>query len=109
MPQVRPLPVARTFLSARDSDAAVPAVFSRDPDHLGSPEVTRAIALYERELGIPATDALSRPSGRLVDMVLDAFPSLYSAQHPGQRSRAGGHSRVDGFTDGPRPLTRVQR
>ena len=39
-------------------------------------EVTAAIARYELELGIPATDALSRPVGRLVDMVLGAFPEL---------------------------------
>jgi uncharacterized NAD-dependent epimerase/dehydratase family protein len=39
-------------------------------------EVTAAIALYEMELGIPVTDALMRPSGQLVDMVLGAFPEL---------------------------------
>ena len=39
-------------------------------------EVSAAIILYELELGIPATDALTRPSGRLVDMVLGAFPRL---------------------------------
>jgi len=39
-------------------------------------EVSAAIALYELELGIPATDALTRPIGRLVDMVLSAFPQL---------------------------------
>ena len=39
-------------------------------------EVSAAIILYELELGIPATDALTRPAGRLVDMVLGAFPAL---------------------------------
>ncbi len=39
-------------------------------------EVSAAIILYELELGIPATDALTRPAGRLVDMVLAAFPAL---------------------------------
>jgi uncharacterized NAD-dependent epimerase/dehydratase family protein len=39
-------------------------------------EVSAAIILYELELGIPATDALTRPAGRLVDMVLGAFPVL---------------------------------
>ncbi len=39
-------------------------------------EVTTAIARYEAELGIPATDALWRPTARLVDMVLRAFPQL---------------------------------
>jgi uncharacterized NAD-dependent epimerase/dehydratase family protein len=39
-------------------------------------EVTAAITLYEAELGIPATDALTRSTDRLVDMVLGAFPEL---------------------------------
>lgn len=39
-------------------------------------EVSAAVILYELELGIPATDALTRPTGRLVDMVLAAFPAL---------------------------------
>jgi uncharacterized NAD-dependent epimerase/dehydratase family protein len=39
-------------------------------------EVTAAIVLYEIELGIPATDALTRSSDTLVDMVLQAFPVL---------------------------------
>ncbi len=39
-------------------------------------EVTGAIARYESELGIPATDALTRSPDRLVDMVLGAFPEL---------------------------------
>ncbi len=39
-------------------------------------EVTAAIMLYEFELGIPATDALTRSPERLVDMVVQAFPEL---------------------------------
>jgi hypothetical protein len=39
-------------------------------------EITAAITMYELELGIPATDALSRPTDRLVDMVVRAFPEL---------------------------------
>ncbi|HUF33908.1 MAG TPA: DUF1611 domain-containing protein [Acidimicrobiales bacterium] len=39
-------------------------------------EVTAAIIGYEAELGIPATDALTRSPDRLVDMVLGAFPQL---------------------------------
>jgi uncharacterized NAD-dependent epimerase/dehydratase family protein len=39
-------------------------------------EVSAAIILYELELGIPATDALTRPVARLVDMVVGAFPEL---------------------------------
>ena len=39
-------------------------------------EITAAITMYELELGIPATDALTRPVERLVDMVVSAFPEL---------------------------------
>ncbi len=39
-------------------------------------EVSEAIAQYEQDLGIPATDALTRPPERLVEMVLSAFPEL---------------------------------
>lgn len=39
-------------------------------------EVSAAIVLYERTLGLPATDALTRPPERLVQMVLKAFPRL---------------------------------
>lgn len=39
-------------------------------------EVTAAIMLYELELGMPATDAISRPTDRLLDMVFGAFPDL---------------------------------
>jgi uncharacterized NAD-dependent epimerase/dehydratase family protein len=38
--------------------------------------VTEAIDQYEGELGFPVTDALTRPAGRLVDMVCRAFPQL---------------------------------
>jgi uncharacterized NAD-dependent epimerase/dehydratase family protein len=44
--------------------------------------ITAAIALYEAELGIPVSDALSRPPERLVQMVLRAFPALAPAQAP---------------------------
>jgi len=45
-------------------------------ENMSDAEVTVAITMYELELGIPATDALTRPTDRLVEMVLDAFPAL---------------------------------
>jgi len=45
-------------------------------EHMTDAEVGAAIARYEAELGIPATDALTRPTERLVEMVLDAFPEI---------------------------------
>jgi uncharacterized NAD-dependent epimerase/dehydratase family protein len=45
-------------------------------ENMTDAQVSTAITRYEDELGIPATDALTRPEGRLVDMVLAAFPEL---------------------------------
>lgn len=45
-------------------------------EHMTEVEVEAAITLYELELGIPATDALTRSPERLVQMVLTAFPEL---------------------------------
>ena len=51
------------------------------PRKNGKSNLTAAIALYEAELAIPVTDAVSRPASRLVTMVLRAFPELKSRQH----------------------------
>jgi uncharacterized NAD-dependent epimerase/dehydratase family protein len=45
-------------------------------ENMTDAEVTAAIAMYEAELGMPTTDALTRPTDRLVDMVLAAHPGL---------------------------------
>ena len=45
-------------------------------EHMSDDEVSAAIVAYELELGVPATDPLTRPLDRLVDMVLLAFPTL---------------------------------
>ncbi len=45
-------------------------------ENMSDDEVSSAILRYEDELGIPTTDALSRSSERLVEMVLGAFPKL---------------------------------
>jgi hypothetical protein len=45
-----------------------------------SPNRTPRLMLYEIELGIPVTDALSRPSDALVEMVLLAFPALRASR-----------------------------
>ena len=51
-------------------------------EHMTDAEVTAAITLYELELGIPATDALTRSTDRLVDMVVRAFPELDGSRSP---------------------------
>lgn len=45
-------------------------------EHMTDAEVSAAITLYECELKIPVTDALTRPTERLVEMVRAAFPEL---------------------------------
>jgi len=45
-------------------------------EQMSDQEVSAAITQYEQELGIPVTDALTRPTERLVEMVRAAFPGL---------------------------------
>jgi uncharacterized NAD-dependent epimerase/dehydratase family protein len=45
-------------------------------ENMTDAEVSAAITLYEADLGIPATDPLTRSPERLVEMVLLAFPEL---------------------------------
>jgi len=45
-------------------------------ENMSDNEVSTAIKQYEQELGIPTTDALTRPTERLVAMVIAAFPEL---------------------------------
>lgn len=45
-------------------------------ENMSDDDVSTAITLYEKELGIPVTDALTRAPEKLVDMVLLAFPEL---------------------------------
>lgn len=45
-------------------------------ENMSDAEVSKAITLYERELGIPVTDALTHAPEELVEMVLLAFPDL---------------------------------
>lgn len=45
-------------------------------------QLTAAIALYEAELSISVTDAISRPAANLVAMVVRAFPELSGVRQP---------------------------
>jgi len=49
-------------------------------ENMTDAEVSAAITLYECELGIPATDALTRSPERLVEMVIASFPELQEKQ-----------------------------
>ncbi len=54
-------------------------------EHMTGDDVDTAIALYECEFGIPATDALTKSPERLVEMVLGAFPELRTKLVTGAR------------------------
>jgi uncharacterized NAD-dependent epimerase/dehydratase family protein len=45
-------------------------------EEMSDNEVSTAITQYQHELGIPSTDALTRPPEHLVEMVIAAFPEL---------------------------------
>lgn len=45
-------------------------------ENMTDAEISSSITLYEKELGIPVTDALTRPVEHLVNMVLKAFPRI---------------------------------
>jgi len=49
-------------------------------ENMNDNEVTAAIIQYQKELGIPVTDALTRPAEELVAMVLAAFPGLKGSE-----------------------------
>ena len=74
-----PLPASEVHLIQTFSDTKVIGLTINHED-MSEDEVDSAIRLYESELGILSTDALSRPPERLVEMVLSAFPELRKQQ-----------------------------
>ena len=73
--EVMPTPAAEINLIQTFADTKVIGL-TISHENMTDTEVSAAITLYEYELGIPATDALTRPPERLVEMVLAAFPEL---------------------------------
>ena len=71
------MPTPATEIDLIETFAATKVIgLAINHENMTDAEVPPAITRYEDELGIPATDALTRPDGRLVDMVLAAFPEL---------------------------------
>lgn len=82
-PQVAmPTPASEIHLIQTFADTKVIGL-ALNHENMTEEEVDAAILLYEFELGIPTTDALTRPTERLVDMVLQAFPELAKKQTSG--------------------------
>ena len=70
-----PLPAAEINLIETFSDMKVIGLTINHENMTGA-QVEAAIVQYERELGIPVTDAVTRSPERLAEMVLLAFPEL---------------------------------
>jgi uncharacterized NAD-dependent epimerase/dehydratase family protein len=70
-----PTPASEIHLIETFADTRVIGMTINHED-MTDAEVSTAIMLYELELGLPVTDALTRSPDRLVTMVLDAFPQL---------------------------------
>jgi uncharacterized NAD-dependent epimerase/dehydratase family protein len=70
-----PEPAAEIDLIQTFSDTKVIGLTINHED-MRDHEVSTTITQYENLLGIPTTDALTRPPKHLVDMVLKAFPEL---------------------------------
>lgn len=70
-----PTPASEINLIETFADTRVIGV-TINHEQMTDAEVSAAIVLYERTLGLPATDPLTRPTDRLVRMVLTAFPRL---------------------------------
>ncbi|MHC5209588.1 MAG: DUF1611 domain-containing protein [Planctomycetota bacterium] len=74
-----PAPATEIHLIQTFSDTKVIGL-TINHEHMTDVEVEAAITLYKCELGLPVTDALTRPPERLVEMVLAAFPELGEKQ-----------------------------
>lgn len=70
-----PTPASEINLIETFADSKVIGV-TINHENMTDAEVSTAITLYEDELGVPATDALTRSPDHLVEMVLASFPQL---------------------------------
>lgn len=72
-----PMPTPRSEIHLIETFADTKIIgLTINHENMTDAEVTTAIVAYEAELGIPATDALTRSPERLVAMVFGAFPEL---------------------------------
>jgi uncharacterized NAD-dependent epimerase/dehydratase family protein len=72
-----PMPTAASEVRLIESFADTKVIgITINHEGMDDDEISAAIHAHELELGVPATDPLTRPLDRLVDMVLLAFPGL---------------------------------
>ncbi len=72
-----PMPTARSEIKLIEtfSDTKVIGI-TLNHENMTNMEVDLTILSFEKELGIPVTDALTKPSDHLLEMVLTSFPQL---------------------------------
>ena len=72
-----PMPTAASEIKLIETFAPTRVIgLAINHENMTDDEVSTAIKTYEKTLGVPATDALTRSPDRLVDMVIEAFPVL---------------------------------
>jgi uncharacterized NAD-dependent epimerase/dehydratase family protein len=72
-----PMPTAASEIALIEAFAQTRVIgVTINHENMTDEQITIAIDEHELDLGIPATDPLTRPIERLVDMVLQAYPTL---------------------------------
>lgn len=72
-----PMPTAASEIALVEAFANTRVIgVAINHENMTDEQITAAIDEYELELGIPATDPLTRPLDRLADIVLQAYPTL---------------------------------
>ena len=78
-----PMPTLESEISLIEAFADTKVIgVTINHEHMDDHEIDAAIERVQRDLGLPATDPLTRPLDRLVDMVSLAFPALTPAARP---------------------------
>ena len=81
-----PMPTPATEINLIETFADTKVIgVTINHENMTDDEVDGAITHFELELGIPVTDALSRSSGHLVEMIIAAFPVLAEKLSAGTR------------------------
>lgn len=72
-----PMPTAASEINLIETFAPTKVIgVTINHENMTDDEVSTAITTHENDLGIPASDAITRSPDRLVDMVVEAFPFL---------------------------------
>ena len=81
-----PMPTPATEINLIETFADTKVIgVTINHENMTDDEVDGAITHFELELSIPVTDALSRSSGHLVEMIIAAFPALAEKLSAGTR------------------------